>query len=565
MNSSCLKVILYILICISLTAGEKTFAQSTWPSESILTVRDLSHGPLCQQCTTHLSQSYCTPTCCNSCNSEATNRGLNLTLACGNICGLSQTPAPTRADRAFIEDCENSSYSSAQCAEIEPIVNRSITTDRAFERRVQSCNQAIAATNRYCSRAHLNSVYPADLFRMAQDISNSSTCDLNEVEQYNLRSDTGTPQEELELCEKNYDDCKAYCFDQNVVDGVSSGRHSSLLINREGHRKYENECKPNRARFISEKQIREDVLAQASETALTCQDTGRIPRDDDETSGADTVDTKGPLAKALETPQAAYQNLSSIRSAIEPFLSHNELGSSRPPQLAGQVIPESARYGLTDQEMYGPEYQGNEVSDADDLDFASPEFDQPQALRPTAPGNNGNYRNFGALGGAGGGGMMGQGGPRGGNSAGRPRRGRPGRKLQKDKTLFGKQEQGVGGSYSMGSTSGSRSARRNQYSSGSTQQGAAGEKPRVFNASKYHDLILASYNKGINSQAQKSAMRKAAGYDGREQSELRAKGYTSWHLENKIHPESISIFTQTRICYDTKYSLGFQQTCAFSK
>ncbi len=540
---------------------------TSWPDETLQTIRSMGHGSGCDQCTSVLSYSYCVPTCCESCKAEATNQGFQTGLSCNNLCRLPNST--TQADQDIIDECKANGYSTTNCVMVRSIIDPKDTYRRDFERRVNSCNIAVASIKRFCSENHLNKVYPEDLFRLAQDISASPSCDFADVEKYNLISQADDPQTELAKCESSYNECKTFCYDQNVVDSLQT--YGPSLVYREGHKAYEDECKPKRARFIQEQDIRNDVIEQANLMAQSCQ-TAADPTDpgDDPTaesysasdSGSETAKTnKNPLAKIFESPEIAYQNINGILSAIQPFLPQNKTARSARATVNRSANPTARNYGLTDEEMYGPDYLGYSPEDADELDFApEAEFDQPKSLMGNTANPNRQNPGMSALGA---GGMM---GPNGGNSSGQsssPKRGRAsGRKSQKDKTLLGKPEGGSGGSW--GAQADDSKKAKNPSNAQPTFNGKV-EGQKVFNASKYHNQILASYQKGLNSEAQKRAQRLAAGYSSEDKSPLKARGYSSWHIENKIHPETISLFMQARICYNKKYANGFQTSCALGK
>ena len=552
-----------LMFCFSL--GQTAFAITEWPPESLSVIRSQNHGAQCTQCTSALSFDYCSSRCCASCMEEATQQSLNTSSACRNVCSLNL--GPTQADQEIIRDCEANAFTTPGCAEVNAIVNPNESLQRAFERRVQSCNEAIANTNRFCTEAHLNSVYPPDLFRLAQDISNSPSCDFASVERYNLMSQSSNPQASLGLCEKNYTDCRNFCFDQNIATFQRNvGR--STMTNTEGHRKYEEECQPLKAEFENLMQIRQDVILQANQMAQSCQAPPSDRNDPgDPTNPTDRDDPEetapGRLARALENPSAAFQNINGIISAIQPFMPQNQAPRPINSEVARSADPEGRRYGLTQEEYYGVDYEGA-GGDADDFDFALDEsFDQPSSLQPNPQSrgqNPGAGGGMGALGGAG----MGQGGGAPGGGGSSAKKGRPRRRGQKDKSLFGKIESPTGGAQGFDVGAKAPNLRGGTARGRGNRTGDKSLNNKVFNPSKYHDLILASYEKGMNSEAQKRARRQAAGYTAEKRSRMGARGYTPWHLENKIHPETISLFMQARICYNTKYSSGFQRTCAFS-
>lgn len=540
-----------------------------WPSESLNILRDQSYGSKCRECTTYFSENHCVSYCCESCNKEAITQKISIPGACGGVC--SQTPMSSPKDIELVDKCSgDESADDPSCDGATQFVNSNET--REFERRVQSCNEAVRETQKNCSVSRLNSLYPEDVFRLAKDIAEGeASCNLEKNAQYNLKPKVANTQEALGLCKKNYEECKFYCFDNNAIGDQ---------INNNGQQKFENQCQPLFAQF----EIRDRAIRDANDFVLACgQETNTtddvdvgdfISPGDEKKNNSDINDpeiaksgstNKGTDSTAnsrslLHNPNLVMGGLSQVASALQAFLppSTNSGGGQYYNTGLNQGTDTYNHNGSQAYEEYYPDYEGSSLNTADDMEFQPAlGFDQPKNLKNTNPQNNQAQSPRGGMGGGGLGlGGMGSGRNNTGNA---PRRGRP-RAPVKDKTMFGKRESGGGaGGFQSGSTSvGSYNrASRGRFNS-KTSSSLNGKKE--FDASKYHNMILASYQKGMNSKAQKMAERRAAGLSV-ERASGPQNGYSEWHLENKIHPETVSLFLQTRMCYYTKYTSNFLAKC----
>lgn len=542
-------VILTFLFCIS-------YSSLSWavdfPNEVDMTLRNQKYSPSCVSCTNVLSIAYCSPFCCSNCQDEAINQSLNTEKTCDGICLMNESP--TTSDQSRLSTCMNNGYADATCSSVEPFKDRpSVDENHNFDKRVRSCEDAVLMTKKYCTIDHLNSIYPRSLFELAEQIRSSTTCNLEDVDNFNVRSQFSDPQDKLGLCARHYNDCKSYCYENNVIYLPTRREYE------DGQKKYENICGPKFAEFDSERTMREEVIEVASEKVSSClaggSSGGEDPDDDDETAQSKTADEGG----ALSSPQAAMGRLNEIVSAIAPYLPANNGGVVGARNvIARRLPPEGQAHRLTDLEKYGAPYEGYDPSDADALDYDDGSFDKPKSLQ-TPRGSNPSRGNMGMGGGVG---MLGQSGGGSRSNGAPPGRGSKGagRKLQKDKTLFGKAITGSNPGYSSGgagATSGrSRSGFNQPYLNSN------GKSTKEFNASKYHQAILASYDKGLNSQAHRQAQRRAAGLLPEDSNSKSNRGYTSWHIENKIHPETISLFMQAKLCYYAKFRSDFSSSCA---
>jgi hypothetical protein len=568
--------LLLLLISASFSFSTKLLA-ADWPTEVLLNVQNDKYGRLCTNCTAVFSHGYCAPTCCGSCQAVATKKGLNIPDSCQGVCQMEQTP--TAADEDHIKKCKDSNYALRGCDQLKLYLGNIENEDfrRAFQKRVESCNEAVEDTKGSCLESKLVKAYPADLFNLSQEIVDSPSCDFTKVENYNLKTAQLNPQQVIGQCDDSYNRCKKYCFDENTVYGTIDGQNVNRT-NSVGQHSYEDQCKPLYAVFIDKKKIREELIQKANDVVLSCQSGDDDPNDivdneDGNNGNEDPVITPdsgktNPVNPnlAVNNPEVAMSNINGIVSAIQPFLPTNQNNFN--PSLYNSVsnsIPTAQRYGLSESEMYGPDYSGwdaNDTSDTEYLDTNS--FDKPQSLKQSGNRQNqNNNRNSGS-------GMNALGGSPGNSNQGAANKtgSRGGtRKKSKDKTLFGKSENGSN-TYSSSSISPSNKS-KNKYGglsgSGLGARSSLYDSSKKFDASKYHQAIMASYQKGVKSKAQQRAERRAAGLSLESRDEKAMRGYSLWHQENKIHPDNISLFMQTRICYHTKFSSNFRATCEFSR
>ncbi len=547
--------LLFFCLAACLITGQKVQALNSWPVESLSLIRNSNYGVGCTQCTQGFSKAYCSQACCYSCRSEAEDQDLDIAASCNAVCNLDE---PSNAsDLDMVETCRNSNFSASGCEGLMPFVDggNQEQINRDFERRVQSCNEAVAYVKSYCSRNHLNSIYPVGLFELAKDITESETsCDLQSVDKYNLRDQISDPKKKIALCESNYNDCKTFCYEQNAVfnldpkykrGGVSRGAQTNI----DGHKSYESTCKPSYASFLEQVKIRQEVIGDANSTVQHCQSEAEfedMASDEDLLNEEAAPKTKVDNTRAVNNPEVALNNANQLLSAIQPFLPSSSNSASTRSEVARNISPAVRASSLSDEEKYGPIYEGGNTGDADDSDFilSDNQFDQPRSLQQPGPQQTGRA-NGGPQ--ALGGGNLAGGGQRGrGASAG----GRRGRKLQKDKSLFGKKADSTANNYDQWQQQATGSSK------GLSKNEKKAQKP-IFNASKYHNQILASYKKGMSSQRQKRAERLAAG----SVSPKPDREYTSWHNEHHIHPDFISLFIQARICHYTLYSTNFSSKC----
>lgn len=543
--------------------------QAMWPTEADSTVRNRGYGSACVRCTGHFSDGYCTPDCCTSCQSIAGDYGLTTDQACSGICRDTSRIFTTR-DRELAHLCQQpDADTNSRCDGVTEFVD--VPRDpRPYEQRVISCNESVEKVKQSCTANFLNSVIPVDMFNLAKQISEAPSCDIDKINQFNLNSTVANPRDALAQCETHYNSCKTYCFDQNSVDGRTYS---------EGQTKYQDICQPWYAQFEQEKGARLSVIEDVSTHIQGC--TGDVSPNrtaDDGSGGAlpnGTPDNGSAQAKGggqgadgvqtgkngWNNPSGVFSNMSQLMNVVQQFLPQNTApgGAGTPVQYTANPI--LTRSQMTDEQYYGEPYEGEPDPFDDDADFSGGITDLPTNLKNTASNNRQNQGRGGMGGGAGG--FSGMGGVGGGSNPnkGKKTAGR-GRPATKDKTLFGKRQSSTGGA-SFASTD-DKGKTITGYNS---KYGVGGANPNIinnkrqFNASKYHDQILASYQKGINSKAQDRALRRAAGLTSEDPNGFSSRGYDSWHLENKIHPESVSLFMQMRVCYNKKYASGFAQTC----
>lgn len=569
------RIFLFILLTEFMTLS----AHAVEPLPTNILGQNNYYGRTCSDCSDIFSSGFCSETCCSSCSEEASQTNVASPQSiCTNICSQTQT-APTEQDLDFVNQCDKSSSQTAKCLKImkHQEADALITVARSYERRVNSCKESIELTLRNCSTSALNNAYPEDLFSLSKQIVDSLTCDLGSVEQFDLRAKNHSPEATNQRCETSFKACKMYCFDESTVisdvNGILKPR-----TNLAGEEAYQEKCQPTFVDFTEQKDVRDSFISQAHERLMSCQMRPNDTSDSESpkpNQGKDRDKYKG-IRAALNDPEVALGRISQTMASIQPFLPRRT-GSNYNPSLysseiAGSGSMVNGKQVLSNEELYGQPYEGSNDLYADDYDYldggGSPSLGTDHlgsGSNPQSNRNNSGRQNPGFTGGSGGG-LNGMGtnsrnqGSASKSSGGR-RRARP-----KDKTLFGKLESEGSGSFPAFSNDGSSPTKN----FGTVLRDSRGrlvrdKKGRVFNASKYHDAIMASYKRPQNNRAHRIAERRAAGLNTNSFSERRANGYTLWNIENAIHPEKVSIFIQTKICYHTKFYSNFSKSCEFSK
>ncbi len=567
MNSKILKFNFIICFFLSIFCGNPL-----WASDFPLILFNMStqasaNSSQCTGCRKYFSEGYCAPACCESCQSE--NPGSQGHEACSSICSM--TYDPTDADRKFADRCINSNFLSPGCDGMNRVLSdqQTSTHSRSIERRNASCNESVAFTKKYCTTNELNSAYPQDLFNLAEQIMSAPSCDLGSADRFNVRAQALSPQDVVRRCEEHFNSCKVFCFDQNTLPAGIDGR-TQTYTNEEGQRLFESDCRPRFEDFKTEKDMRELLIEEASEKVISCQTARAVT--DPETADEEIIPrATDPARSAINNPQVALNGLNQIASAIQPFIPANT-GNYNPGLYNSEVASDSFSQGrkneMTYEELYGSQpYEGSTAGQANNLDYIDDtEFNKPQGLANPGNGNPQTQQNGAqgvgvGIGSFGGGSGSGRGSNSGPNSKPATSAAK-GRKGQKDKALYKMKTSTAGGSYD--TLKDPTEYRMNRGSKGAFGGNQKLSSP-TFNASKYHAQIMASYDKGKDSRAQILAQRRAAGLGSESHEEKRTNGYTDWHSQYKIHPEYISLFMQTRICYFTKFRSKFRDSCEFKK
>lgn len=540
------------------------------------------YGQQCDQCIAHLSKGYCAKICCESCQELDKQKGGYGAQCFNSICGDSFNPSTN--DLTNVSRCLSSNFEAPGCENIKDFVDDEQILDfsKLITRRSNSCQESVIQTETYCSLDKLTQSFPNDIFEKARSIKNANECELVDQSQNSLSYSNEKLENVTVSCQTSFKNCKLFCFDNNVVTFKVNGRNLTYE-NDQSQKDYEQICKSQYEFFIEQKNSNLDLIHKAQDKLNDCEigfsnESRDLDRNSEIASSKESEgeDEDGEERSNKTTPQAILNQLNQVNSAIQPFLNSGSTNGGYRPNLYvnGEVasggFSGNNNSGLSYEDMYGPAYEGSN-SGGSDTDFGpDSDFDKPKSLFNNV-GQNQNNRSagngfqggmLGAMGGGfGNGSSPGSSNPNSGAKMG------PRRTGQKDKTLFGKLKNDMSGNASVGLNDDRTDPRlksKNASSKNDDKNSTESKSQKaVFNPSKYHAQIMASFDNGENSRAYQIAKRRAAGLVVETFEEKRKKGYTSWHKDHGLHPEGISLFLQTKICYHTKFRSDFRESCEF--
>ncbi len=524
-----------------------------------------TYGARCSRCRGFFGQGFCQKVCCESCVDKDTSSGGDGSSCQSSICG--EVHAPTQAELNRIQECMDSNYSMPGCNGMREYLSEEEDTQnlRDNQRRAESCDRAVAFTARDCTLSKLDQGTSGSLFNTAKQITNVNSCDALKGVGFDLNKSMIALGDPVIACQDNHNDCKRFCFDENTVQNGSA----TSFDDPEDQQNYESICSPKYEAMLREANKRKQVIYNAQEKKDECQspdedfnDPSPLPR-----TTSPTATPNNPNSPA-NNPEVALNRLNQLSSLVQPFITPQNTSNYNPGLYSNGEVANDNLYSngqgssLSYEEKYGPQYQGYDPDSSDDYGYIeNTEFDKPDSLKASAATNAQNPNRPGQMGGGNFGGpiMGGSGGSSGNGSNPSSKAGGKGRKVLKDKSMFGKITGSTGGSGLVEAGSKKDSKAKNRFSSNSKK----GSKGNGFNASKYHAQIMASYNRGQDSRAQVLAQRRAAGLKVETFDEKRKKGYLDWHHQHKLHPETISLFMQARICYNAKFRSDFTESCEF--